>query len=175
MTVSEDITDLTANETYYFRIVAENASGISFGAELYFSTGFAPFLSVLPTNQDVSAPAGTTEFNVSSNIDWTTVCDAPWCTVTQAPWPVGDGEMTANELRIYPNPNSGAFNIVPADNHKGRIELTIQDLNGLVILKSVLEGEKEYQIDLSTRPQGLYHILVKTKNTFQVRKLVIVR
>ncbi len=216
VTVSEDITDLTANETYYFRIVAENASGISIGEELYFSTGFAPFLSVLPINQDVAAPAGTAEFYVSSNIDWTAVSDSPWCTVTpagsnndtifasytengtgieriasitvegpsvplqtvtvtQAPWPVGDGEMAANELRIYPNPNSGSFSIVPADNHKGRIELTIQDLNGLVILKSVLEGEKEYQIDLSARPQGLYHILVKTKSTLQVRKLVIVR
>ena len=41
-----------------------------------------PMLSVTPTIQQVTAPAGITGFTVTSNTNWSAVSDADWCTVT---------------------------------------------------------------------------------------------
>lgn len=53
-----------------------------------------PALTVMPPNQSVPAPAGTTTFNVTSNTDWTVVSNATWCTVTTSG--TGNGVITAN-------------------------------------------------------------------------------
>jgi hypothetical protein len=45
-------------------------------------SGTAPTLAVQPSNRDVTADAGTTDFMVTSNTNWTAVSDAPWCTIT---------------------------------------------------------------------------------------------
>lgn len=49
--------------------------------------GAAPYLSVIPPNQNVGSPAGSTSFNVSSNTSWTASSNQTWCTVT----PSGSG------------------------------------------------------------------------------------
>jgi len=301
--VSENITDLISNQTYYFRIVAENPSGTSIGSDLSFSTGTASSLAVIPPNQNVGTMAGNTDFYVTSNTSWTVLSDATWCTVipagtnndtiiatftenasfdtrvanitvsatgtpsqtvtvtqagapltllveppnqnvtaqagnasfnvtsntnwtivSDASWciietPSGSGngtidvtcpanllgpqrianiavsaasvntqtvtviqassigvdELAGNELRIYPNPNAGSFRIVPAENSNGIFSITIQDLNGVVILEKELQGKKEYEVNISSSPQGLYHIIVKTENNLLVRKLVVIK
>ena len=53
--------------------------------EIYYKrnpTGSGAILSVTPTNQNVTAVAGTTAFTVTSNRDWSAQSDATWCTVT---------------------------------------------------------------------------------------------
>ena len=54
----------------------------------------AATLSVTPPNQNVTAPAGTTNFTVTSNSAWTVVSDQAWCTVT--PSGTGNGNIVAN-------------------------------------------------------------------------------
>jgi hypothetical protein len=56
--------------------------------------GALPTLNVVPANQDVPAPAGITSFTVTSNTNWTAVCDSVWCVVT--PSGSGNGTITAN-------------------------------------------------------------------------------
>jgi hypothetical protein len=51
-------------------------------------------LSVTPGNQNVTAPAGNTSFNVTSNSFWNASSAASWCTVT--PSGSGSGSLTAN-------------------------------------------------------------------------------
>jgi hypothetical protein len=55
--------------------------------------GTSPTLTVTPPNQNVTAPAGTTPFTVTSNSAWTAVSNAAWCTVT--PSGSGNGTLTA--------------------------------------------------------------------------------
>jgi plastocyanin len=50
-------------------------------------------LAVTPSNQNVTVPAGSTDFNVSSNTSWTAVSNSAWCTVT--PSGTGNGTITA--------------------------------------------------------------------------------
>lgn len=214
--VNADIAGLTSNQQYYFRLIASNSSGTNSGSTLSFTTGAAPSLIVLPVNQDVTAPVGTTEFYVTSNIDWTATSDSPWCTVTesgssddtifasytenttmaeriatiiiegagvppqtvtvtQAPYPVGLNENLSSGLRIYPNPNSGSFTIVPSGMKDIRMELSVTDLNGGIILQKVLEGKTEYKIELGAVSPGLYQVAIKTETELHVKKLVIIR
>jgi hypothetical protein len=54
-----------------------------------------PVLTITPANQNVTNPAGTTTFTISSNVSWTATCDQPWCTITNTSG-VGDGTLTIN-------------------------------------------------------------------------------
>ncbi|MCX6243706.1 MAG: BACON domain-containing carbohydrate-binding protein [Bacteroidetes bacterium] len=56
--------------------------------------GAAPILIVTPPNQNVTAPAGSASFNVTSNTNWTVTVDATWCTVT--PSGAGNGIIIAD-------------------------------------------------------------------------------
>ncbi len=55
--------------------------------------GAAPVLSVSPSNQNVTAAAGSAPFTVTSNTSWTSTSNASWCSVT--PSGVGSGTLTA--------------------------------------------------------------------------------
>jgi len=50
-------------------------------------------LVVYPSNQEVTAEAGTTSFNVNTNAAWTTESNKPWCTVISNG--TGNGTITA--------------------------------------------------------------------------------
>ncbi len=50
-------------------------------------------LAVTPANQNVTPPAGTTPFAVTTTANWTATSDAAWCTVT--PSGTGNGTLTA--------------------------------------------------------------------------------
>jgi len=52
-----------------------------------------PILSVTPSNQNVTAPAGSTNFSVTSNTTWSVSSDATWCTVPASG--SGNGSLTA--------------------------------------------------------------------------------
>ncbi|MDP1621386.1 MAG: BACON domain-containing carbohydrate-binding protein [Bacteroidales bacterium] len=68
------------------RIANITVTGLGAGAQTVAVTqeGAAPMLSVTPPNQNVSSPAGNTQFGVISNTTWSVVSDASWCTVTPA-------------------------------------------------------------------------------------------
>ncbi len=57
-------------------------------------SGTGQTLTVTPSNQNVTYPAGSTSFSVTSNSSWTVTSDAAWCTVT--PSGIGNGTITAN-------------------------------------------------------------------------------
>ena len=68
--------------------------GVSTATKTNYIHVNANTLSVVPPNQDVTAPAGSTSFTVTSNASWTVVSDQTWCTVT--PSGTGNGTITAN-------------------------------------------------------------------------------
>ena len=59
-------------------------------------SGTTPTLSVTPANQNVSFPAGNTNFTVTSNSAWTALSNAAWCTVTASG--SGNGTLVATYL-----------------------------------------------------------------------------
>ena len=95
-------------------------------------------------------------------------------TVTQAS-SIGVEELAGKGLRIYPNPNTGSFLILPAESDNGMLQVRIQDLSGIIVFEKELTGKKEYEITMPSASQGLYHIIVKTENTLEVRKMVVIK
>jgi len=67
-------------------------SGCAKDPEIPDSSG--PILTISPINQNVTIPAGTTTFNVSSNSSWTVYSDQPWCTVNEMG--IDNGTIKAN-------------------------------------------------------------------------------
>ena len=80
--VSADLTGLMADTSYFFKLVGVSSGGTTNGMKIKFSTAAAPFISVTPPNRVVTNTAGQTNFEVSSNVDWTVASSVPWCTAT---------------------------------------------------------------------------------------------
>ncbi len=70
--------------------ITVSGSGVSDHTVTVTQTNTSPILTVSPANQNVTSPAGTTEFNVVSNISWTASGNQPWIAVT----PSGAGNGT---------------------------------------------------------------------------------
>lgn len=177
--------------------------------------GIAPTLAVLPANQDVPSNSGTTDFSVTSNSSWTAVSDAGWCTVTpsgsgngtllanyaanptysqrmaniiitvsgipavvvtvtQAPL-VSLEELSADGIRIYPNPSKGLFKVLSLQENNMISEVSITDYTGRIVLSKNDIRENEMEFDLSAFPQGIYVIKVKTSSSYLIRKLILSR
>ncbi len=70
--------------------ISVTVAGIPSQISTLTQSGAAAILTVSPPNQNVGVMAGTVEFSVNSNTDWTAICDSGWCTVT----PSGSGNGT---------------------------------------------------------------------------------
>jgi plastocyanin len=86
----------TANPGATTRIatITVSASGVSNQVVTVTQAGVTATLVVTPPNQNVSETAGTVNFTVTSNTNWTASSDASWCTVTSSG--SGNGILTAN-------------------------------------------------------------------------------
>jgi hypothetical protein len=88
--VNANLTSLSPETQYFFRLVGTSSSGTYIGDTLNFMTTAVPTLTVSPSNQNVGTPSGSTPFLVTSNISWTVISGSGWCTVT----PSGSGNDT---------------------------------------------------------------------------------
>jgi hypothetical protein len=92
---------LLANAMFLF------SQELIFKKEVILEESKCPKLIVTPLNQNVTSSSGTTSFDVTSNIEWTSSNNQTWCTVT--PSGTGNGTITA----IY-QLNPGAFTRIAA-------------------------------------------------------------
>ena len=92
-TITADYTENTSTDARVASITV-TVAGITPITVTVTQGGQTPVLNVTPSNQNVSAPAGSALFDVVSNISWTTTCNAAWCTVTTGG--SGDGTITAD-------------------------------------------------------------------------------
>ena len=74
--------------------ISVSASGAATQTVSVVQAGTTATLVVSPQTQNVTAPQGSTNFNITSNTNWTAQSDASWCTVT--PSGNGNGTLAAN-------------------------------------------------------------------------------
>jgi hypothetical protein len=83
-------------------------------------------------------------------------------------------ENGSEALSIYPNPNTGSFEIeVPA--HENEVTITIIDVNGKAVKAIVITDNKQLKIpvDMGNATPGVYMIKAQVGNTCYNRKVVV--
>jgi len=77
---------------------------------------------------------------------------------------------------IYPNPNKGKFTLLFKDEYKGKIYLSVKNLNGKTI-RQYYSDKKETlyfeEIDLTKYGTGVYFIEIKYQNKKTVEKIIV--
>ena len=87
----------------------------------------------------------------------------------------GDPELGEN-LKIYPNPTRGLFNISFIAEKIDNFEITIIDAFGKLVSqedKQDFIGEYIKQVDLSDYPRGIYMLQIRTQNSFVSKRIVL--
>jgi len=81
-----------------------------------------------------------------------------------------------NQISFYPNPANGMFSFVlPSDRAEG-FSWRLADQRGAVLVKGDFENQiqGELPVDISTLPNGIYHVIITGPGRFAVyRKLVV--
>ncbi|MCX6246185.1 MAG: T9SS type A sorting domain-containing protein [Bacteroidetes bacterium] len=104
-------------------------------------------LAVAPPSQNVSMPAGATDFTVTSNSDWTAVSNQTWCTVT--PSGTGNGTIVANYTDNSSGPPrvasitvtvSGLAPQVVTVNQDGTTGIPVNTVNSMVLYPNPTSG-----------------------------------
>jgi hypothetical protein len=87
----------------------------------------------------------------------------------------GDIDLASN-LNIYPNPNSGLFNISFISEDVDNFEITIFDTFGKIISQEEGKdfiGEYTKLVDLSNWPRGIYMVQIQTQDSFVSKRIVL--
>ncbi|MEI7898376.1 MAG: BACON domain-containing carbohydrate-binding protein [bacterium] len=89
------LANYTENTSVVTRVanITVTVSGLPPVVVMVTQMGAAATLSVTPSNQNVTAPAGNTAFTVTSNSSWSSSSDQGWCAVTSSG--NGNGVLTA--------------------------------------------------------------------------------
>ncbi|MEO6191205.1 MAG: T9SS type A sorting domain-containing protein, partial [Saprospiraceae bacterium] len=78
------------------------------------------------------------------------------------------------ELKIYPNPTKGIFNL--EFNFDGKVNIKVINLIGEVVLNQEInlsESTKKVPLDLTNAGAGIYLIQVSSKNVIVTKKVVV--
>ncbi len=79
---------------------------------------------------------------------------------------------TANNVKIFPNPSNGNFNIV-LNNNFTKATMTITDISGRIITGKTILNKGLNNINMSNISNGIYFIHINYDNNKRVSKLII--
>jgi PKD repeat protein len=84
--------------------------------------------------------------------------------------PTGIGQFNEQGIRVRPNPSNGIFNISGIEEVN---KITILSPDGQKVYESIHDGNYSTQVDISNFPKGIYLIRFDSKETPEIRKLII--
>lgn len=79
-------------------------------------------------------------------------------------------------LRIYPNPNSGSFMLDLNLDAAEKLEISVHDMTGRLILKELIPMEKgvqRYPINVNGLTQGMYFLRVQGNGSYVVERFIV--
>jgi triacylglycerol esterase/lipase EstA (alpha/beta hydrolase family) len=76
-------------------------------------------------------------------------------------------------LKAYPNPTTGKFDISEFDNSNNRFKIDIIDFQGKIIYSTAFDGcNNKISLDISAYPKGLYLIKLSNNKTTYLKKVI---
>lgn len=104
-----------------------------------------------------------------------TVTDANGCTSSNnytVNSLIGLNELNEIPFNLYPNPSTGKFNLMFANNEQIVYRLEILDLDGRVIYEGTIAGNSEV-IDLSDKSNGSYILRLSDDKSQSIKRIVL--
>ena len=93
--------------------------------------------------------------------------------------PVSVGELEiSHSFEVYPNPNKGQFNIKASSAKAVELNIEIYNNLGAMLWKQenvVVDGNFASQVWLGKVPAGMYMVVLRNKDMYLVRKVVVVK
>jgi uncharacterized repeat protein (TIGR01451 family) len=85
---------------------------------------------------------------------------------------VNENEVRNENYTLYPNPNSGIFNL-QFENLTGKALIEVYNITGQLVFSEVLNNSIIKTIDLSKQSKGIYLVKVKTDSYSSSEKIVV--
>ncbi|MCX6244961.1 MAG: T9SS type A sorting domain-containing protein [Bacteroidetes bacterium] len=85
----------------------------------------------------------------------------------------GIANKSGNNFLIYPNPTSGAINIVPADPSNSKLDIMVTDITGRIIQHKPVNEGSQFIVDLSENMNGTYFVKITGENGTLTRKVIL--
>jgi PKD repeat protein len=83
-------------------------------------------------------------------------------------------QLTAGQVNIYPNPNTGTFFLEIPTVFKGNLQFEVLTLLGQKVTKRTLEaGTSTFSLNLNYLPKGIYLLKIFNAETSAIKKIVI--
>lgn len=82
---------------------------------------------------------------------------------------LGLSEVTPASIQIYPNPSNGIFNLKSDSNIKS---VEVLNMTGQLIYGSKVNSN-DFEINIQSRPAGVYILKVQTDKGFEIKKVII--
>jgi len=87
---------------------------------------------------------------------------------------VNDKLLILDDLKVYPNPNEGLFNLEFTEGTNALIKIYVYDFTGKILFADELEssnGIYTQEINIQNEPAGIYFLLIKQNDASQTRKI----
>ena len=81
-------------------------------------------------------------------------------------------QIDKEEIKIYPNPSSKYVNIVLPKNHS-ESKIMIYDVIGNIVFNKTIKSEFSHRINLANYSNGLYQIVITSKEKIMTKKLEV--
>ena len=84
-------------------------------------------------------------------------------------------EDILESLNIYPNPTDGLFTITFSNPEKQSVDITIQSITGIIVLKQEYSDRKsycKYTFDISDSPPGVYIFSIRLANSIYSKQVL---
>ncbi len=85
-----------------------------------------------------------------------------------------DNKVEVDNMKLYPNPNDGKFNLNFNLKNKGDVEVTVYNVEGKQVYNEKIpnfEGEYNKPIDISRNAKGIYFVKIQQGKHTQVKKI----
>ncbi|HSA05149.1 MAG TPA: PKD domain-containing protein, partial [Tenuifilaceae bacterium] len=85
--------------------------------------------------------------------------------------PNGIADLANENVRVFPNPSEGVFNVSLGVDIPGEVNVRIMDVLGKVVLTQIY-NTTDFPIDISQVTNGIYYISIMYKNEVIIKKVV---
>ena len=151
-----------------------------FKAKFYLIAAGSSSSMTIPSGKNVSFIAGTSVkllpgFHAYQSCSFTAKIQTNPCggKITIPQEEILSQKESQQEVRIYPNPNYGIFNIDILGTDNEKVTIVIRDLSGSPVLREENLKGNLFAIDLSRNSKGIYFVNVLIGNKQFVGKIII--